>query len=187
MTFLSRYDGLAYMRLTPLGAYCLGMDATYTACAPRSGDAALMVQANLHVRRTQGTLTPDEELLLDTWADREDDGLWCLSREKAIAAIERGHDCAQFEAFLGARDPQPLPMQVEQFLRTCDKQGRALKVLATTLLMECVDAQTADVIAGHPETARLCMRAGVRHLVVRVEHESKFRQAIRVAGFGVSV
>ena len=48
-----------------------------------------------------------------------------LDREKAIAAIERGHDAAQLAAFLQERDNQPLPVQVEGFLRNCSKQGTA--------------------------------------------------------------
>ena len=122
MTFLSRYDGLMYFRLTALGAYCLGVS---------------------------------------------------------------GHDAAQLEAFLQARDKQPLPVQVESFLRACNKQGKAMKVLATSLLIECVDAQTADLVAAHKDTAALCMRAGERHLVVRLDQESKFRQATRLLGYGI--
>ena len=102
-------------------------------------------------------------------------------------AIERGHDAAQLEAFLQARDSQPLPVQVDSFLRTCNKQGKAMKVLATSLLIECVDANTADLIAAHKDTAGLCMRAGERHLVVRLDQEGKFRKTIRLLGYGIPV
>jgi hypothetical protein len=181
--FLSRYDGLTHFRLTALGAYCLGVSDQYTPVA-RPSTCRLSVQANLHVAQTGGDLSADDMLVLDTWADRETDLLWRLSREKTMAAIERGHDAAQLEAFLQARDSQPLPVQVEGFLRTCMRQGKAMKVVATTLLIECVDAGIADLIAAHKETAGLCLRAGERHVVVRLEQEAKFRKAIRLLGYG---
>ena len=186
MTFLSRYDGLMYFRLNALGAYCLGVRDNYTpvAAAPT---CTLAVQANLHVRVSGGDLSADELLMLDNWASRETDQLWRLDREKAIAAVERGHDAAQLAAFLQERDSQPLPVQVEGFLRNCSMQGKAMKVLATSLLIECVDPQTADLIAAHKDTARLCMRAGARHLVVRLDQEDKFRKAARLLGYGIPV
>jgi hypothetical protein len=184
MTFLSRYDGLMFFRLTPLGAYCLGASASYTpvAVAP---SCTLAVQASLQVKVTQGALSADERLMLDNWALEQDALNWRLDREKAIAAIERGHDVAQLAAFLQARDSQPLPAQVEAFMRTCDKRGKAMKVLAPSLLIECVDADTADLLAAHKDTARLCMRAGERHLVVRLDQEAKFRKAARLLGYGI--
>ncbi len=53
-------------------------------------------------------------------------------------------------------------------------------------LIECQDADTASLIATHKETAGLCLRAGDRHLVVRLEHEAKFRAVARVLGFGLA-
>jgi hypothetical protein len=186
MSFLSRYDGLMYFRLTALGAYCLGVSASYTPVAP-AASCTLAVQANLQVSVTGGALSADDRLMLDNWAVEEGALRWRLDREKAIAAIERGHDAAQLEAFLQARDSQPLPVQVDAFLRTCSKQGKAMKVLATSLLIECVDPETADLIAAHKDTARLCMRAGERHLVVRLDQEGKFRKAARLLGYGIPV
>ncbi|WP_426176665.1 hypothetical protein [Massilia sp. TWR1-2-2] len=184
MTFLSRYDGLMYFRLNPLGAYCLGASASYTPIAA-AASCTLAVQASLQVKVTQGALSADERLMLDNWAVEQDPLHWRLDREKAVAAIERGHDVAQLAAFLQAHDGQPLPALVEAFMRACDKRGKAMKVLAPSLLIECVDADTADLLAAHKDTARLCLRAGQRHLVVRLDQEAKFRKAARGLGYGI--
>lgn len=185
MSFLSRYDGLMYFRLTALGAYCLELSDSYSPLAP-AASCTLAVHANLQVKVT-GDLSADERLMLDNWAVEESARLWRLDRDKAIAAIERGHDAAQLAAFLQARDSQPLPVQAESFLRTCSKHGKAMKLLGASLLIECVDPDTADLIAAHKDTARLCMRAGERHLVVRLDQEAKFRKAARLLGYGIPV
>ena len=74
---------------------------------------------------------------------------------------------------------------MEAFLAACQKQGRALRIAATALLVECQDAATAATLATHKETAGLCLAAGERHLVVRSEHQAKFHSAARVLGFGM--
>jgi hypothetical protein len=83
-----------------------------------------------------------------------------------------------------AGDDQLLPESVEAFLKSVRQQGRALKSVATALLVECPSADIAQRIAAHKETARLCLAAGERHLAVRVEHADKFREAVHVLGYG---
>ena len=40
-------------------------------------------------------------------------------------------------------------------------------------------------LATDARTARLCLRAGERHLVVRTKSEAAFRKAIRTLGYGM--
>ena len=184
MSFLSRYDGLTHVRLTDLGAYCLGLSPTYAPPA-RTASCVLSVSASLQISVTQGSLSAEDSLLLENWASRDSADLWRLDRDKTIVAVERGQDTAQLEAFLQSHDKQPLPVQVESFLRTCNKQGKAMRVLGASMLIECVDADTADLIAAHEDTAALCMRAGKQHLVVQVKHDARFRKAARALGYGI--
>ena len=184
LEFLSRYDGLIYFRLTPLGAYCLELSEDYTPARIES-TVRLSVLPGLQVNVMDGQLAAEESLTLGTWAEQQTDGSWRLDRQKALAAIEKGHDIAELGGFLQARDDQPLPETVESFIKTCQRHGTALKIVGTTLLIECQDAETAAMIATHKETAGLCLRAGDRQLVVRLEHEEKFRSLIRILGVGM--
>jgi len=184
LPYLSRYDGLCHIRLTALGAYCLGLVKDYTpAAAPIS--TRLSVMPSLQVHLAAGPLTAEEALTLDTWAAPVTGESWQLDRQKALAAVEAGHDTADLRAFLQARDEQPLPQPVDAFLAACQKQGRALRIAGAAVLVECQDTATAATLATHKETAGLCLAAGERHLVVRSEHQAKFRSAARVLGFGM--
>jgi hypothetical protein len=185
LQFLSRYDGLIYFRVTPLGAYCLGLSDNYTP-APIEPTAKLSVLPSLQVRAVGGNLSAEELLTLDTWAEQATDKSWRLDRQKAVGAIEKGHDIAELQAFLQAREEQPLPETVESFMKTTQKQGKALKIKGTALLIDCEDAEIADMIATRKETNGLCLRAGDRQLVVRLENEEKFRTLIRSLGFGMA-
>jgi hypothetical protein len=186
LEFLSRYDGLIYFRVTPLGAWCLGSVEDYTP-APIQPSVRLSVLPSLQVNVVGGNLSTEESLTLDTWAVESTDKSWRLDRQKAVGAIEKGRDIAELRAFLQAREDQPLPETVESFIKTTERQGKALKISGTALLIDCESAEIAASIATHKETASLCLRAGDRQLVVRLENEEKFRNLIRILGFGMTV
>jgi hypothetical protein len=185
LEFLSRYDGLIYFRVTPLGAWCLGLVKDYTP-APIQPSVKLAVLPSLQVNVVGGSLSTEESLTLDTWAVETTEKSWRLDRQKAVGAIEKGRDIAELRAFLQTREDQPLPETVESFIKTTEKQGKALKISGTALLIDCENAEIAAMIATHKETANLCLRVGDRQLVVRLENEEKFRTLIRILGFGMT-
>ncbi|MBI2317967.1 MAG: hypothetical protein HYU75_13485 [Betaproteobacteria bacterium] len=185
LAFLSRYDGLSHFRLTALGAYLLGIDPAYRPAAIAS-NAALSVLPSLQVNVVRGALGTEEALLLENWAVPVQAGSWRLDREKALSAIEKGHDIAELQRFLQSRDDLPLPEPVESFIRQCARNGKALKTIGSAVLVECRDGETAEAIAGHKETEALCLRAGPKTLVVRSGDLDKFRERIRVLGFGMA-
>lgn len=184
LEFLSRYDGLLYFRLNPLGAYCLGLTDDYQP-SRREVRTVLTVLPSLQINVASGVLLTEEALLLETWAEKEADTIWRLDRDKALGAMESGHAITELREFLEARDVQSLPETVEGFINTTERQARALKNTGTALLIECADAEIADQIARHEGTKKLCLRAGERHLAVKVEAEEQFRKALHVLGYGM--
>ena len=183
LAYLSRYDGLQYFRLNPLGAYCLGLADVYEPTVPPAR-AALTVYPGLWLQAT-AALSPDERMLLEAYANEEEDGVWRLDGDKALSAVESGHDPEAFRQFLAARDDQPLPETVDGFLRGAERGARALRMQGTALLVECADAKIAARLAADARTSRLCQRAGERQLVVRTASETAFRKAARALGYGM--
>ena len=184
LRFLSRYDGLNSFRITALGAYILGRDAAYQPVAQPS-QVAISVMPSLQVQRVRGFLSAQDALLLELWAEPIQADIWRLDRQKAVAAIEKGHDIALLRQFLEHNDDLPLPELVESFLLRCARDGQALRTGAGAVLIECRDCETADNVATHKETSSLCLRAGPKTLVVRNEHVGKFREKVHVLGLGL--
>ena len=183
LAWLSRYDGLQYFRLNALGAYCVGLADTYEPGAFLER-TSLTVFPDLRVC-AGGALSADERLMLETFAEAEAEGVWRLARDRTLAALESGHDGDGLRAFLAARDEQPLPERVEGFLRNVERGADALKARGTALLIECADEDVAVRIAGDERLAKLCLRAGKKHLVVQTRAEAAFRKAVRDLGFGI--
>jgi hypothetical protein len=184
LEYLSRYDGLIYVRLNPLGAYGLGLVNTYEP-AQIETRAQLTVLPSLQVYVSGGVLSPDEALLLEAYAEQETDTGWRLDREKAIAAVESGNHIAELREFLQTRDEQPLPETVESFVITTERRAQALHKKGPALLIECADAGIADLVAQHERTKRFCQRAGERQVVVLAEVEEQFRKALHSLGYGL--
>ncbi len=184
LDFLSRYDGLLYFRLNPLGAYCLGLTDDYQPSQVEA-KAAITVLPSLQINVARGMLSTEEALLLETWAEKESETVWRLDRDKSLSAMEGGHAITELREFLQVRDEQALPETVEGFINTTERQARALKNTGTALLIECADAEIADRIANHEGTKKLCLRAGDHYLAVKVEAEEQFRKALHVLGYGM--
>ena len=183
LVYLSRYDGLQYFRLNPLGAYCLGLAETWEPSLPAARTSlTVFPDRRLHA---SAPLATDERLMLETWAHPESDDVWRLDRDRTLAAVEGGHAVDDLRTFLAARDDQPLPETVEGFLRDVERRARALESRGTALLLECADAEVAERLATDARTAKLCLRAGERHLVVRTKSEDAFRKAVRALGYGL--
>jgi hypothetical protein len=184
LIFLSRYDGLRYFRLTPLGAYILGRMETYEPPKTKPG-VSLTVLPKRQIRIDQGALSPDEILLLESFADQETGQLWSLNEAKALRAVEKGTRVAELRAFLNACDPQPLPEAVQAFLLSAEQRGAACLCKGTCLMIECLSPQIAETIAHDARAGTLCQRAGDRGLVVPMDKEKSFRDALNGLGYGM--
>ncbi len=184
LDYFSRYDGLLYFRLNPLGAYCLGLTDSYTPQAVEER-ATLTVLPSLRINIGGAGLSLDEALLLETWAEKESDEAWKLSQEKSIAALENGSNIAELREFLQKRDEQELPDTVLSFITKTERNARALKHKGAAILIECRDTETAEAIANHDRMKKLCQRAGDKHLVVLADEESSFRKLLHVIGYGM--
>ncbi|HOW64702.1 MAG TPA: hypothetical protein PK256_05395 [Verrucomicrobiota bacterium] len=184
LIFLSRYDGLRYLRLTPLGQFILGRADHYESREEKSA-VSLIVLPNRQIRIENGDLSPDQKLLLENFAEPQCSGLWVLDEARAIRSIEKGARVSELRAFLTAGDPQPLPEAVEGFITAVEKRGAACVCKGTALLIECISPQIAEMITHNSETGKLCQRAGERCLVLPVDKEKSFRAALNTIGYGM--
>lgn len=181
LSYLSRYDGLLYLRLTSLGAYCLGLTASFEQSETKSV-AKITVLPNLQV--TTEVLAFEHSQLLETYADKISEQQWRLNPDKMITAVENGHKLSELETFLTENNDQLLPETVEALIKKIDRQARSLIVKGPTVLIECADAEVAKMVSEHEQTKSLCMLAGDKHLVLTVT-EKAFRATLKKIGYGM--
>jgi len=159
LEFLSRYDGLLHIRLTSLGAFCVGLTDAYEP-APLEARAAFTLLPNLDVAATGDELTFAERLALDRYAEKTSDRVWRLRRDRLLAAVEGGESVAAVREFLSFRSDAPLPAAVVQMLEdVAERNGSS--------------------------TRALCLAVGDRQLAVPAASERAFRRALRKLGYGL--
>jgi hypothetical protein len=181
LSCLSRYDGLLYLRINPLGAWCLGMTEGYEPPAREAADV-LRVLPNLDVVVKNPPLPPSDRLLLERFAEPQSDAVWKLTADRILPVLEAGGSLDELAEFLAQRGGDPLPQTVQVFLDDLRRGAGRLRDLGLARLIECADGPTAKMLAGDPQLRKTCRLAGERWLVFRVEDEAAVRRALRRLG-----
>ncbi len=182
---LSQYDGLLYIRLNGLGAWCLGLTKEYVP-SPMEVQQILKVLPNLDIVATV-SLSPGDVLFLEQFAEQTSDMVWKIQPVKLLKAVEEGQSVADIEAFLKAKSGNNLPDTVAIFFKETAERVSALVDRGSARLIEAQDAALAQLIANDRRLRSLCMVAGERHIVVPADNEKAFRRTLRELGYGVSV
>jgi len=182
LAYFSRYDGLMYLRITSLGAYCLDAASNYQA-APVEVKPVLRVLPNLEIAAIGAEFEQSDRLALDAYATRVSDLVWRLDADKLLVAMGMGRSVHEILEFLTARNGDAIPDTVTHLLE--DVADRTAKVHDRGLarLVECTDPALAALIANDSRSRKHCMRAGDRHLVVPASSEAAFRRALREVGY----
>jgi hypothetical protein len=179
---LSRYDGLQAIRLTALGSYAFGMTDTYQPPASDDETLVLKVLPNLDVVAT-GTLSPGDQLLLSSYAERTSDRVWTISAASLLAAINTGHDPKDFTTFLAQRTEYELSGLLETLISDVTRRAGQLTDLGHARVIECADPALAALITHNRALRALCHPIGDRHLAVPLDRELKFRRALLKLGY----
>ncbi len=184
LEYLSRYDGLEYLRLTALGAWCLGVTDAYE---PTKLDVApaFTILANLELTVTGTGLTPADRLVLERYAEQTSDRVWRLGRDKLLAAAEKGESPADVQEFLAARSFTPLPAVVVSLLEDVAERTERLVDRGSMRVIECADPALVALLANDSKTRSLCTAAGKDRLLVPTACEPAFRRAVRKLGYAV--
>jgi hypothetical protein len=183
--YFSRYDGLMYFRLTPLGAWCLGADSEYRP-APIEAKPVLRVLPNLEIAAAGAELEPGDRMALDSYAIAVSECVWRLDAGKLLAAIEEGKPLDEIREFLTARSGAEIPATVARFLDGVAERSTKILDRGLARLIECAEPALAALIANDTRTRKHCLPAGDRHLVVPASSEGAFRRALRDAGYVLS-
>jgi len=119
---LSRYDGLAALRLNRLGAHSVGTTVDYTpGSVPASATPTGKVSglANFDIVALDGLPSADV-LLLDGFAEKNSDRVWTLTTAFLLHALDRGRALDELRRYLDqARLAPPAPDRHDPARRRC--------------------------------------------------------------------
>lgn len=180
-SFLGRYDGLFFVRLNPLGAWCLGAADSYS--PPEIEKTAVFhVLPNYDL---VATAAPDPSVsdFVELIAVRKSDALWTLDSEKILLFLEGGGRLEELRTFLSAHSSTEIPSNVEVWLAELLRKSSSCRRAEKAVLFEWEDPAQAALVASRSETSRLCHHAGENRIVVPASKLAAFTRAARRMGF----
>lgn len=174
---------LKYVRVTPLGAYCMGITDNF-APAAHEPKAALKVLPTLDVVLPGHSKKVRWEMFfLDRIAERTSDHVWKLDRKKVLDAMER--EGITLESIREVLSPggTPLPDTVVRFLEDIRRRETALRFAGAALLFETRDEASADLFVHERKLQGLCLRAGAKTIAVPEEKRREFLRTMKKMGY----
>jgi hypothetical protein len=184
--YFSRYVGLQYFRVNPLGAYLLGLAKTYARPTPEGQRPVFMVTANAEVavlHREQ--FTPNIRTLLERLAEPVSEGVYRLARERILVALETGLTVEAVTDFLAGKSAQPLPQTVQVFLDDVRRNSRALSEAGSAVFFQAADPALAMLLANDSVLRKFGLFAHDTTVVVPAEKEAAFRRRVKQLGYGI--
>jgi hypothetical protein len=179
--FLSRYDGLRYIRLNALGAYCLGLAKTYEPLLPkRLPLCSIGSDLLLSLKREP---EPAERLVLEQIAKPLSATRWHLDPDAVLRHSADAGERGRIRAFIESSTDEALPAEVVQLLGSVEERVTALADAGPARLVKCRDPAIAVMLTSDPVTAPHCTRAGERLVCVPEPKLAAFRKGLAKLGF----
>lgn len=183
LSFCGRYDGLLYVRLNPLGAYCLELTGVYHPPASQA-DRAFRVLANREVALLDGGQpSAADRHLLELFATPKSEFVWVLDPARILTHVESGGSLDEVTRFLESNSSIPIPETVAAMLADLARRSAAVVGAEEALLIEFQDETAAALAAHDTQTAKFCHLAGKKHVAVPKKNLRAFRSAIKKLGF----
>ena len=181
--FLSRYDGLKYIRVNSLGAYALGIADQYYPPVFKVRPV-LKVLPNNDIVITDGfSISPADKLFLGKTCKKVSASLWRISLKTILAAAQSGTETEEIISFLKSRSSEAIPQTVITLLNDAKKRTTRLSYAGRTHLIECTDPVLVQLIASDRKLSRMCLPAGDRFIVVLPGMEKPFINALADIGY----
>ncbi len=178
---ISRYDGLRYLRLTPLGAWILGLTAHYTPARPaRTPSCKILPNGDIVIIRR---VEPGIRLQLERLADPVSSDVYHLSKEKLLQACEEGISFAQLRTFLEEQIDHALPDTVRALLDEVDANRQKFSLESAGYLIHCADAWLITLVCNDPALKSCCLAVNDQYLYLRKGSEKTFKSTLRKLGY----
>jgi len=178
--FLSRYDGLLYFKINPLGWYCMNMASQYKA-SEVSVSPLLQINKYLEIELIR-KIEADELQILKQFAVQEEENYWILSEDLTLDAIDTGQSEEDFYRFLEQYNDKALPEEVIEFFKLIKERATSLIDGGMALIIHS-SSSLIKKLCNDPGTKNLCQAVNSKSLIVTTKKEKEFSKAIKKMGY----
>lgn len=180
---LTCYDGIRYIRLTPLGRFCLG-DGGEAYEPPAAEHKPLFNVLPNHeiVVVDPAGFSVGDSAQLERFARKVSDVVWKMDRKTVFGALENGVGEVDILSVLQAGSANEIPATVLHLLReTVERAGR-IRDRMDAVAVEFVDEHTALLVQSENSIAPTLLGRNGATLFVRAKNLGKFQGGLRKMG-----
>ncbi len=181
--FLSRYDGLKYVRVNSLGAYVLGIADRYHPPVFKARPVLKVLANNDIVITDVFSISPADKLFLGKTCKKVSASLWRISLKTILDAAQNGTETEEIISFLKSRSSEAIPQTVITLLNDAKKGTTRLSYSGRAHLIECGDPVLVQLISSDRKLSRTCLPAGDLHIIVLPGMEKPFIKALADIGY----
>ena len=181
--YLSRCDGLRYVRLTELGAYVTGLSETYDQTVAAPAQARVILDENRLIINLDAH-DPVKSMTLETLADRISDTCFRVSYESFLKGCSQESDVEErielFESLIEGRTPAIW----ENFLREIDGRTNPLEARDDAYVFQLrPDPTLLDLMARDSVLKKYILKAEKHHIIIRNRNLSHVKRRLAELGY----
>jgi len=181
--FLSRYDGLKYIRINSLGAYVLGVTDQYYPPVLETRPVLKVLPNHEIVVTDAVSISQADKLFLDKTCKKISSSLWRISLRTLLDAAQSGTEAEEVFTFLNSRSSEPIPETVTVLLNDAKNRSTPLSYSGRAHLIACKDPVLVRLISSDIKISKICLPAGDGYIVVLPGKEKEFIKALADIGY----
>lgn len=182
---LTRYDGLAALRITPLGDWILRGHGDYVRGTVSGQPLISWDDRGLIQLQGSSALNPNDRAMLERIAREFPDGSFQFQGERVVSAFEQGLKLEEVFAFLRLRGGREVDENTREYFNRLRKRSQVLTQQEEALVFQVKDITLMKTLLQDEILAGLCLLAEDHHLVVGREDLPAFRKRLNQLEAGV--
>ena len=180
--FVTSYDNVCHLRLTPLGAFCLGATVDYE--TPKAEKRTLFnVLPNHEIVVTDANaFSVGDAAQLERFSKKTSDSVWKMNKKTIFQALESGDSADDIRSVLQMGTANEIPKTVLQLIDETAEHSGAISKSEDAVAVSFRDKHTA-VLVEHDAAIRpsiFCRNGST--LFVRTKNLKKFQSGLRKLG-----
>lgn len=185
LSFFSRYDGLLYFRINPLGSYILEKSNEYISKI-KEVSKTMKLLPNLEITINNETIQ-SEQIFLESIAKKVSDFVYKLDESLVLNQVENGSSLQDIKnSILSRAEQEKFPVTFKDFFDRIERNSNPFEVLGHARVLKVKDKATALLIAHDKNLKKFCYYSEPNFLIVLHKNEKDFFKQIKVLGYVVS-
>lgn len=180
---LTRYDGIVYIRLTPLGRFCLGEGETLYEPPAAEQRKLFKVLPNHEIAVVDPAgFSVADAAQLERFAKKVSDAVWKMDRRTIFAALENGDSEADILSVLEAGSATSIPEPVLRLIRETVARAGKVSGREEAVAVAFDEESTAALVASDQSIAPTVLGRNGAVVFVRAKNLKKFQGGLRKMG-----